>query len=117
MHGASKPTSERQRLPTEIAVNAEAVSYSWTFNSYGLIPVGNVEQRLNSFYEAGALNTYGNDVGYFITPQLHASVGYYYQHRDQEDVDGSGVLGRVAYEVGNGLTASVNVSYDEAFDT
>ena len=101
----------------QIAVNAEAVSYSWTFNSYGLIPVGNVEQRLNSFYEAGALNTYGIDVGYFITPQLHASVGYYYQHRDQEDVDGSGVLGRVAYEVGNGLTASVNVSYDEAFDT
>ena len=26
--------------------------------------------------------------------QLHASAGYYYQHRDQEDVDGSGVRGR-----------------------
>jgi hypothetical protein len=63
------------------------------------------------------LNTYGLDAGYFITPVLKASVGYYYQHRDQEDVDGSGVRGRLAYEISNGLTAGVNVSYDEAFDT
>ena len=65
----------------------------------------------------GALNTYGLDAGYFITPALKASIGYYYQHRDQEDVDGSGVRGRLAYEISNGLTAGVNVSYDEAFDT
>jgi hypothetical protein len=101
----------------QIALNAEAVSNSWTLNGYGLIPVGDVEQKLNSVYDAGALNTYGIDVGYFISPQLHASAGYYYQHRDQEDVDGSGVLGRVAYEVSNGLTAGVNFSCDEAFDT
>ena len=31
--------------------------------------------------------------------------------------DGSGELGRVAYEVSSGLTAGVNISYDEAFDT
>ena len=66
----------------QIAVNAEAVSNGWIFNGYGLIPVGDVEQRLNSHYDAGALNTYGLDVGYFISPALHASVGYYYQHRD-----------------------------------
>ena len=101
----------------QIALNAEAVSNSWTLNGYGLIPVGDVEQRLNSAYNAGALNTYGLDVGYFISPQLHASVGYYYQHRDQEEVDGSGVRGRLAYEISNGLTAGVNVSYDKAFDT
>ena len=101
----------------QIALNAEAVSNSWTLNGYGLIPVGDVEQRLNSVYDAGALNTYGLDAGYFITPVLKASVGYYYQHRDQEDVDGSGVRGRLAYEISNGLTAGVNVSYDEAFDT
>ena len=101
----------------QIALNAEAVSNSWTFNGYGLIPVGDVEQRLNSVYDSGALNTYGLDAGYFITPVLKASVGYYYQHRDQEDVDGSGVRGRLAYEISNGLTAGVNVSYDEAFDT
>ncbi|MDB4484756.1 inverse autotransporter beta domain-containing protein [bacterium] len=101
----------------QIALNAEAVSNSWTLNGYGLIPVGDVEQRLNSVYDSGALNTYGLDAGYFITPVLKASVGYYYQHRDQEDVDGSGVRGRLAYEISNGLTAGVNVSYDEAFDT
>ena len=101
----------------QIALNAEAVSNGWTLNGYGLIPVGDVEQRLNSVYDSGALNTYGLDAGYFITPALKASVGYYYQHRDQEDVDGSGVRGRLAYETSNGLTAGVNVSYDEAFDT
>ena len=101
----------------QIALNAEAVSNSWTLNGYGLIPVGDVEQRLNSVYDSGALNTYGLDAGYFISPQLHASVGYYYQHRDQEEVDGSGVLGRLAYEMTSGVTAGVNISYDEAFDT
>ena len=103
----------------QIALNAEAVSNSWTFNGYGLIPVGDVEQRRKSVYDSGAfaLNTYGLDAGYFITPVLKASVGYYYQHRDQEDVDGSGVRGRLAYEIKNGLTAGVNVFYDEAFDT
>ena len=76
-----------------------------------------MEQKLSSVYQGGALNTYGLDAGYFITPVLKASAGYYYQHRDQEDVDGSGVRGRLAYEISNGLTAGVNVSYDEAFDT
>ncbi len=110
-------TDKRTAFFQQIALNAEAVSNSWTFNAYGLLPVGDVEQRLNSFYDSGALNTYGLDAGYFITPVLKASAGYYYQHRDQEDVDGSGVRGRLAYEISNGLTAGVNVSYDEAFDT
>ena len=63
------------------------------------------------------MNAYRLDAGYFITPVLKASAGYYYQHRDQEEVDGSGVRGRLAYEISNGLTAGVNVSYDKAFDT
>ena len=63
------------------------------------------------------MNTYGLDAGYFITPVLKASAGYYYQHRDQEEVDGSGVRGRLAYEMTSGVTAGVNISYDEAFDT
>jgi hypothetical protein len=57
------------------------------------------------------------DAGYFITPVLKASAGYYYQHRDQEEVDGSGVRGRLAYEMTSGVTAGVNISYDKAFDT
>jgi hypothetical protein len=86
-------------------------------NGYGLIPVGDVEQKLNSVYQGGALNTYGLDAGYFITPSCRASVGYYYQHRDQEEVDGSGVRGRLAYEMTSGVTAGVNISNDKAFDT
>ena len=113
----SSVTNKRTAFFQQIALNAEAVSNSWTLNGYGLIPVGDVEQKLNSVYNGGAMNTYGLDAGYFITPVLKASVGYYYQHRDQEDVDGSGVRGRLAYEISNGLTAGVNVSYDEAFDT
>ena len=101
----------------QIALNAEAVSNGWTFNGYGLIPVGDVEQKLNSVYDAGALNAYGLDVGYFITPSLQASVGYYYQHRDQEEVDGSGIIGRLAYAINNNLTLAANLSYDDAFDT
>ena len=31
--------------------------------------------------------------------------------------DGSGVLGRLAYEMTSGVIAGVNISYDEAFDT
>ena len=72
---------------------------------------------LNWYYHGGALITYGLDVGYFITSELNASIGYYYQHGDLGSADGSGVLGRVAYEISNGLTAGVNISYDEAFET
>ena len=110
-------TNKRTAFFQQIALNAEAISNSWTFNAYGLLPVGDVEQKLNRYYQGGAMNTYGLDVGYFITPALHGSAGYYYQHRSEEHIDGSGVRGRLAYEISNGLTAGVNVSYDEAFDT
>jgi hypothetical protein len=98
-------------------VNAEAVSNNWNFNAYALLPIGDTEQQLNWAYQGGALNTYGLDVGYFITPELNASVGYYYQNGDIGDADGSGVRGRLAYEISSGLTVGVNISYDEAFET
>ena len=101
----------------QVAVNAEAISNDWNFNAYALIPVGDTEQKLNWFFNGGALDTYGLDVGYFITPVVNASVGYYYQSGDLGEADGSGVLGRLAYEMTSGLTAGVNISYDEAFDT
>ena len=94
-----------------------SVSIDWNFNAYALIPVGDTEQILNWAFDGGALDTYGIDVGYFITPALNASVGYYYQQGDLGSADGSGVLGRVAYEVSSGLIAGVNFSYDEAFET
>ena len=115
--GINVSGTEKSAFFQQLAVNAEAVSNDWNFNAYALIPVGDTEQKLNWFYQGGALDTYGLDVGYFITPDLNVSVGYYYQNGDMGDADGSGVLGRLAYEISSGLTAGVNVSYDKAFDT
>ena len=55
------------------------------------------------------------DAGYNLTPALKASVGYYYQSGDLNTADGSGVLGRLAYAINNGLTLGTNLSYDSAF--
>jgi len=101
----------------QVAASLEAVSNTWNFNAYALVPIGDTEQQLNSVYQGGALDTYGLDVGYSITPDLRASVGYYYQQGDLGAADGSGVRGRLAYNISNGLTAGVNLSYDQAFDT
>ena len=99
----------------QAAVNAEAVSDKWAFNAYALIPTGDTEQVLNTVYQGGALDTYGLDAGYNITPALKASVGYYYQNGDLNTADGSGVVGRLAYAINNGLTIGANLSYDDAF--
>ena len=101
----------------QVAANLEAVSNSWNFNAYALVPVGTLVDDLNSVYNGGSLQTYGLDAGYSITPELKASVGYYYQDGDLNTADGSGVRGRLAYNISNGLTAGVNLSYDQAFDT
>ena len=101
----------------QAAVNAEAVSDKWAFNAYALIPTGDTEQQLNTVYQGGALDTFGLDAGYNITPALRASVGYYYQNGDLNTADGSGVLGRLAYSINNDLSIGANLSYDEAFDT
>ncbi|MDB4678030.1 carbamoyl-phosphate synthase [Synechococcus sp. AH-551-A21] len=110
-------TDKRDVFFQQVAAGLEAVSETWNFNAYALVPIGDTNQRLNNVYQGGALDTYGLDIGYFITPVVNASVGYYYQNGDLGTADGSGVLGRVAYEVSSGLTAGVNISYDEAFDT
>ena len=101
----------------QAAVNAEAVSEKWAFNAYALIPTGDTEQQLNTVYQGGALDTYGLDVGYNLTPALKASVGYYYQNGDMDKADSSGVLGRLAYAINNDLSIGANLSYDDAFDT
>jgi hypothetical protein len=53
-----------------------------------LIPIGDTQQDLNWFYQAGSLDTYGLNMGYFITPELNASIGYYYQKGDLGSADG-----------------------------
>jgi hypothetical protein len=47
----------------------------------------------------------------------NASVGYYYQHRDQEELMVLACVDAWLMTSPSGLTAGVNVSYDEAFDT
>ena len=110
-------SNKRSVFFQQVAFNAEAVSDDWNFNAYALVPIGDTNQRLNNVYQGGALDTYGLDVGYFLTPVVNASVGYYYQNGDLGTADGSGVLGRLAYEMTSGVTAGVNISYDEAFET
>mgnify|MGYP003320404483 CR=1 FL=1 len=116
--GINVSGTEKSAFFQQVAVNAEAVSNDWNFNAYALIPVGDTEQQLNRAFQGGALDTYGLDVGYAITPEWDASIGYYYQHGDDLTADdGSGVLAKLAYEITDGLTLAVNVSYDEAFET
>jgi hypothetical protein len=100
----------------QVAFGIEAVSDTWNVNVYALVPVDDTEYRLNSVYNGGALDTYGVDVGYSITPEFEPSIGYYYQKGDLNTADGSGVQGRVAYNIGSGFTIGTNLSYDDAFD-
>ncbi len=101
----------------QVAAGVEAVSNTWNFNAYALVPVGTTEQQLNSAYDGGALDTYGLDVGYAITPDFKASLGYYYQNGDLNTADGSGIRGSIAYNLTNGLTLGVNYTYDQAFES
>jgi hypothetical protein len=115
--GVDVTDSEQTVFFQQVAAGLEAVSNTWNFNAYALVPVGDTEQQLNSGYQGGSLDTYGLDVGYSINPDLRASIGYYYQYRSEEHVNGSGIRGRLAYNPTNGLTVGANLSYDQAFDT
>jgi hypothetical protein len=101
----------------QVAAGLEAVSDTWNFNAYALVPIGTTNDQLNSVYQGGSLDTYGLDVGYAITPDFKASLGYYYQNGDLNTADGSGIRGRLAYNLTNGLIVGANLSYDQAFDT
>lgn len=99
----------------QVAAGLEAVSTTWNFNAYALVPVGTSSYKLNSSYRGGALDTYGLDVGYAVTPDFNASLGYYYQH--DKVIDGSGLLARLSYNLTPGLTLGINYSYDAAFES
>ena len=108
-------TDPRQVFFQQVAAGLEAVSSTWNFDAYALVPIGETEQKLNSHYNGGALDTYGLDVGYFITPDINALVGYYYQQGDLGDGDSSGVRARLAFNVAQGVEFGGNYSYDDAF--
>ena len=99
----------------QVAAGLEAVSNSWSYNAYALIPVGTTDYTYQR--NGGALDTYGLDVGYSITPVFKAFLGYYYQQGDLGAVNGSGARGRLTYVISNGLVLGANLSYDEAYAT
>jgi len=99
----------------QLAAGLEAVTNSWSYNAYALIPIGTNDYTYTR--NGGALDTYGLDVGYSITPVFKALLGYYYQQGDIGTVNGSGVRGRLTYDISNGLVLGANLSYDEAYST
>ena len=101
----------------QAAFGLEAISDHWNLNAYGLIPTGTTNYQLNSVYQGAALETYGVDAGYNITPEWILSAGYYYQSSDLGAADGSGVQGRLAYNINENITIGGNYSYDDAFDS
>ena len=101
----------------QVALGVETVNEDWNVNAYALVPIGDVEKPLNDTYQGGAMNTYGVDMGFDFTDNMTSSIGYYYQHRDQEEINGSGFKGSLAYDLSNNFTVGANVSYDEASDT
>jgi hypothetical protein len=107
----------------QAAVNLEASSNKLNLNAFALVPFGSGSVSdetlyvLNDYYLAGALNTYGFNAGYNLTPDLRASAGYYYQNGDLGEADGSGFLGRIDYDLIDGLTLGVSLSYDQAYQT
>ena len=110
-------TGSRTVFFQQAAVGLEAIGDHWQLNAYALLPTGARTYNLNNTYHGGALNTYGLDIGAFITPDLKATLGYYYQNGDLATANGSGVVGRVDYTISDGLSAGANLSYDQAFDT
>ena len=106
----------------QIGLNLEAISNKWSLNAYGLFPLGETTKELNWNYSGGALQTYGLDAGYMVTPTLKASLGGYYQKGDynkcraRDEVDNAGLRGRLSYKIANGLVAGINASYDDSYD-
>ena len=106
----------------QIGFNLEAISSEWKFNAYGLIPVGETTQVLNWNYNGGALLTYGLDTGYWITSNLQANIGAYYQKGDynkckgRDEVNNVGLRSSLSYRITDGLDARINGSYDDSYD-
>jgi hypothetical protein len=104
----------------QVALNLEAVSNKWFASAYLLYPIGEygfnqTPAIINSAYTADSVMTTGVDIGYNLTPNLKASVGYYYSEGDAGAADGNSVKGRLEYNIANGLTTGINIAYDPAF--
>jgi len=100
----------------QAALGVETVGERWELEATAVVGVGNVEQRITTYANAGVLDTYSARVGYHLRDDTVVSVSYYYQDGDL-DVAGSGVLAGWEHQFTSSLTARLNVSHDRAFDT
>lgn len=101
----------------QMALGLEAKHRRLSAKGYALIPVGDKEQTLNNTYGAGALNTYGLDLGWAFTPKLTATLGSYYQQNNMESVDGWGVAVGARYAFNDQLSFGATYSNDSAFNS
>jgi len=104
----------------QVALNLEAVSNKWFTSAYLLYPIGEygfnkTPALINSFYGADSVMTVGTNIGYNLTPNLKASIGYYYSEGDAGEANGNSVKGRLEYNIANGLTTGINIAYDPAY--
>ena len=113
-------TNSRSVFFQQVALNLEAISNKWFTSAYLLYPVGEYGYNkapaiINNVYTADSVMTAGVDVGYNLTPNLKASVGYYYSEGDAGASNSNSVKGRLEYNIANGLTTGINIAYDPAF--
>ena len=113
-------TNSRSVFFQQVALNLEAVSNKWFTSAYLLYPIGEYGYNkmaaiVNSVYTADSVMTAGVDVGYNLTPNLKASVGYYYSEGDAGAANGNSVRGRLEYNIANGLTTGINIAYDPSY--
>lgn len=101
----------------QAALEIEAVSENFILNAYTLNGLGKRQYAVNSVFDSGSLNTYGCNAGIFLTPEIKALVGYYYQDGDDADADGPGVKTQLGIEIAPGVQLGGTYSYDEAFES
>ena len=109
-------TDQKEVSFSQLAFGVDAVTDSWKLNTYALFPNEDSVERINSHYKAAALKTIGIDIGKQLTPKISSSLGYYYQSSNLDE-SGSGLKGRVAYDLGESLTVGANLSSDDVFNT
>ena len=60
----------------QAALNLEADDRTgWSFNSFALIPFGDIMQTINNCYRAGALYTYGFNISRQVSLGLNLTAG------------------------------------------
>jgi len=118
----------------QVALNLEAVSNKWFASGYWLVPVGKygvqknlsnfsstTNRDLNSVFPVDNLMVAGFDIGYNLTPNLKISAGYFYSEGAVGGLSDEGALGNggsaramIEYNIANGLTSGINITYDPA---